>query len=61
MQPIVLASSIIRASNTAPHLAARELERLYAVAPNGLRHPFRVLAALGGVVLYASVLVAAVR
>jgi hypothetical protein len=57
MLTMVVASTLIKARSDAPRLNQRELERSYSDSRHGLRDIARVVAALGGVALYAAVLV----
>jgi hypothetical protein len=59
MYTMVFASTLIKARSDAPRLDQRELELSYSGSRHGLRDVARVLAALGGVALYAAVLAVA--
>jgi len=61
MQPIVFASAIIKARSDHPPREPRERELLYSAPRRGLWEVVSVAAALGGVALYAAVLVLVVR
>ncbi len=57
MNAMVLASALIKAKSDAPRLDQRELELSSSGLRDGLGDVARVLSALGGVALYAWVLI----
>jgi hypothetical protein len=61
MNAMVLASALIKARSDAPRLGQRELELSHSGLRDGLGDLARVVSALGGVALYAWVLVVAGR
>jgi len=56
MQTTLFASALIRASSDRPRLDQRDLELSYGGPRHGLKDVSRLVAALGGVSLYAGIL-----